>query len=384
MSARASHTALFAVILSLLMGYEVFAEDGPVLQPGYSSSLLALAASSNADAAKTNAATDDKTCALTAADGSSCCGAGRDCCRLYGLVEAVFLGRDNNSCRQPVVISTDLVAGEDTLVNAQDLGFAFAPGVHARLGYCINPCWAVEADFLGALGWKASAEARGDNNLAIPGALGLVSNDFFDADHMRLDYTSQLNGVAINFVRPFCCCCCGDCCDYWIHEVDLVGGLGYWSLSESFNIQSTDLQEGTGNYNIRTTNDLFGGQIGVRLRSSTEKRLGWELTTLGGIYDNHATQSQYVTDYPNPFYLRSPCGADAHQVGFVGELNFSLIYRLNDVWAVRGGYGVYLIEGVALAPNQLDFTNARRSGTDIDTRGSMVVHGANFGLEARW
>jgi PAS domain S-box-containing protein len=52
--------------------------------------------------------------------------------------------------------------------------------------------------------------------------------------------------------------------------------------------------------------------------------------------------------------------------------------QIDELIAVRS------IEGVALAPNQLDFTNTPDSGTDVHTNGGVFFHGVNLGLEARW
>jgi hypothetical protein len=71
-------------------------------------------------------------------------------------------------------------------------------------------------------------------------------------------------------------------------------------------------------------------------------------------------------------------------VAFVGDLNLTAIYQINSVWGARLGYNVIFIEGVALAPDQLDFTNTPSSGSGIDTDGSVFLHGINAGLEARW
>ena len=42
------------------------------------------------------------------------------------------------------------------------------------------------------------------------------------------------------------------------------------------------------------------------------------------------------------------------------------------------------ISGVALAPNQWDFTDTTTSGTGVRGAGGLFLHGANLGLEARW
>ena len=71
-------------------------------------------------------------------------------------------------------------------------------------------------------------------------------------------------------------------------------------------------------------------------------------------------------------------------MAFMGELNLTGIYQLNNVWGIRAGYNVMLIEGVALAPDQLDFTFTSTSGSQLHNNGGMFLQGANVGLEARW
>jgi hypothetical protein len=68
----------------------------------------------------------------------------------------------------------------------------------------------------------------------------------------------------------------------------------------------------------------------------------------------------------------------------VGELGLSGTYQLTRVLTVRGGYNLMWIAGVALAPDQLDFTDLPSSGTALDRGGGIFLHGANVGLEARW
>jgi len=69
-------------------------------------------------------------------------------------------------------------------------------------------------------------------------------------------------------------------------------------------------------------------------------------------------------------------------VAFVGELSLVPMYRLNNSWTLRCGYNLLWIEGVALAPDQLDFSIAQTGGQD--TNGGIFAHGVNVGLEAHF
>jgi hypothetical protein len=52
---------------------------------------------------------------------------------------------------------------------------------------------------------------------------------------------------------------------------------------------------------------------------------------------------------------------------------------------LKAGYTLLAIEGLALAPDQLDFNfGASPSGNEIHTGGGMIFQGLNVGVEARW
>jgi hypothetical protein len=302
----------------------------------------------------------------------------------YAETEVLFLGRGNQSKNQAVVIDLDHPSGEGVILTARDFRFPFEPTVRDRLGFRLNECQSFEVGYMGLFEAGSRRTVTGDGNLAIPGDLGVASNVFFGSDDMDITYSSQLQSVELNSVKRCECCCCDDCrARLRCHWREWFAGFRYLRLTEEFNIRSTDLQEGTGNYNIRTSNDLFGAQMGMRWGRSSG-RLGCELTGKTGIFGNACQQRQYVTDFPPPFMLRPLTRSEGGQFAFVGELGVTLRYQLTDIWAARGGYNLMLIEGVALAPDQLDFTNTSESGTRLVSTGSVFLHGVSAGLEARW
>ena len=71
-------------------------------------------------------------------------------------------------------------------------------------------------------------------------------------------------------------------------------------------------------------------------------------------------------------------------MAFLGELTLSAAYQLNETWGLRAGYNLMWISGVALAPDQLDFSFTPTSGSQLSNSGSLFIHGASLGLEARW
>jgi hypothetical protein len=305
---------------------------------------------------------------------SNCC-----CCNCgwYGLAEAIFFSRVNRNSNQPVVILTQDENGDypgPTVLTTGDLSTADAnTGLRAILGYRCGDCSGIEATYFGIWNMDSSATVTGDDNLAIPGDLGLASIDFFNADRMIVTYDTRLNNAEINYVRE-------NCCNDWAWLV----GFRYLSLDEVFNIRSDrDIDTGISNYNIRTSNDLFGAQIGARI-VRRHCRWGWDATGKIGIFGNAADQTQFVTDFPPGFFLRDPVSARGGQVACVADINISGTYRLNETWGIRAGYNVMWVEGVATALDQLDFTDTPTSGSNLISTGGLFLHGANVGLEANW
>lgn len=191
---------------------------------------------------------------------------------------------------------------------------------------------------------------------------------------------------------PCCCGCCGECADECgcdqecCQSVEWIAGFRYINLDEELNIVAQRdvigaVEEGT--YNIRTSNHLYGAQVGARLRR-TRGEFGWEATGKVGIFGNDVEQVQTAIDFPN-FPLRPTVSSRGGEVAFLGELNLSALYQLSEVWNVRAGYSVMFIDGLALAPDQLDFNFATTpNGNQLHDGGDLFLQGVNVGLEARW
>ena len=295
----------------------------------------------------------------------------------YGWLEGLLLWRNNSASNQVLVSNLN---SSRTLLTVGGLNFNAGGGIRAGFGVRDNCGVAWELNYFGIFNQNASATVNGNNDLLIPGALGQQVNNFFGADVVNVTYASQLNNFEINRV---CCCCCCDC-QTRCRSVEWLYGFRYLNLGEQFNLTATDLQESSSTYRIRTYNNLVGGQIGTRLRRCFG---GWSLEGTGkaGVFGNIAQQqSDAITDFPNQFLIRPATSANGGSVAFVGDLNFSAIYQIDRNWGLRAGYNLIWIQGVALAPNQLDFTNTPTSGTNLNTSGGVFLQGLSAGIEARW
>lgn len=301
-------------------------------------------------------------------------------CRLcpcaYVWAEALILERDNQADDRPLVF--DLNTDEE-LLDTGDLDFDWTGGV--RIGYGIRTCgcWAWEFGYLGVYDHSAAADVELEDSLMLPDDLGLQVNNFFAADEVDIQYESDLHSTEANLVR--CCCSYCDCCGRG-RSVEWLFGFRYLNLNEELDITAFDSEESTTEYGVETENRLYGAQIGTRLRHC-KRRWSWEATGKAGIFGNDMKQSQDpIIDFPD-FEFRSQQSSSESDVAFVGDLNLTAIYQLNRVWGLRTGYNLIWIEGLALAPDQLDFTN---TGDDAELQdgGGVFLHGVNIGLEGRW
>jgi hypothetical protein len=283
----------------------------------------------------------------------------------YGSAEVFYARRDNNVIRQPVVIDTTTGG---VVASTSDTEFRYLPGVKAQAGYMFGSGFGVEGDFWGQWAFASRKDFGGNANLAIPGDLGLSSVNFFNVDQVDLTYSSHVNNYEINFILPYA-------------SVQYLAGFRYLTVDERYDISTFSAATGTGDYQILTRNRLYGGQLGARTQWQIE-RFVFDFEGRGGVFANAAHQDQNVVD-ASGFSLRSASGSE-REPAFVGEVSSYLFIPMGSHFTGRLGYTAIWIQDLALAPDQLDFSNTATSGTGIYARRGMLIHGFNAGLEARW
>jgi hypothetical protein len=277
-----------------------------------------------------------------------------------------------------------LPAGADTALRTSDLHFGGTGGLRVLVGIrpdpaCCPLCSAWEISYWGIFGLNANQTVTDSaGNLAIPGDLGLASNNFTLTNILDVNYQSQVNNVELNCVKS-----CFRCCD----QIDFLCGFRYINVNETLTITGTDFQEGTSNYNVHTDNNLYGLQLGGRYERQVSAFWFLQLVAKSGVFLNAVHQSQQATDYPTaaaPFSLRDRISSRGSAVATLGELNIIMIRWLNETWSLRLGYTAMGIGGLALATDQLDFTDTFSSGSQLQSTGWVFLHGGLMGLEARW
>jgi hypothetical protein len=147
-------------------------------------------------------------------------------------------------------------------------------------------------------------------------------------------------------------------------------GARYLELGEDFWVTDTPTNIETSGH---VENKLIGFQVGLRreLWYFTE----WayvEALVNGGIYHNHVKRFNRsgAIDATSIVELRQ-----YNEIAFVGEAALTVVARLNNCVALRGGYQALFLDGITTAQDVFFFPSAQTS--------SLVYHGAHVGLEYR-
>ncbi|MBC8354292.1 MAG: hypothetical protein H8E66_20045 [Planctomycetes bacterium] len=141
---------------------------------------------------------------------------------------------------------------------------------------------------------------------------------------------------------------------------------------------TTDLTEGA---LIDFSNDLYGGQIGVRrVLWETPSRCRVEATLMGGVFHNDMKLDGEVRTggATTPSVNRS-FGATAYGA----EVSVTAVYRFTPYFSGRIGYRGLWLDGVGLAADQIDNFAAATGAGDVDLA-TLIYQGGHLGLEFAW
>ncbi len=294
-------------------------------------------------------------------------GAGSIC--RYATAEFMFLKL--NSPRQ-ANLAFDQNISQNVLTTA-DFDLDYEPGVKASFGYQFDNRWAIEGVYFGLQNWKESAETRGGvSNLRLPGDLGLALDNGGSADARQVtaSYSARLHNAEINGWRKI---------DDTLFAVLL--GFRYINFTETLDIHAIDADNDQSDYQIKTKNNYFGGQLGGQFATQWGNL---ELQVIGkaGVYDNVAQQNSQATS-ENAVLIRDT-QAKVNRLAFVGDAGLNGRVKLMEKLYFRGGYYVLWMNGLVRAPDQLDYTNTASSGGAIISNGTAFLHGGTIGLETWW
>ncbi len=194
-----------------------------------------------------------------------------------------------------------------------------------------------EISYFGINDWSDQVTAPGlpGSVFSLPGNLGAtIFSDLGGTDSVNVSYASRIDNAELNYL--------------WHHDCPnlmWLAGFRYFHLGEQLDITSTVTgAPGNSQYDVRSANDLFGGQLGARLRYCCSHFEG-DLTAKAGAYDNSVGQVQSVDD------LGTTIRDDGHHSAvwaFVGDIGLNGSYYFCKNWCAMAGYNVMWVDGLRL------------------------------------
>lgn len=295
---------------------------------------------------------------------------GAACPRWVVQVDALMLWQGNIPSR-PLFAAGGIGAVGPTLLDANQAQTAMSAGPRVALFLNLDEVYAIEGNYFQVRPFNGEALVPPGNTLVQQNLAGFSSGGF---DGAQVLTNGAIQSAELNWRRRECWC-----------PVTWLAGFRWVQWNQQMRIIEHAAGSPSGSFTSATGNDLYGGQIGMDLGLWNS---GGPFTVIGtgkaGVFYNNAFQR---TSYQQPG-LTPSASAVADQTAFFGELGVNGSLRLTDWLSWRVGYVLFWLNGVALPADQLSTTNLNDVtapvGATINTNGSVLLHGATTGLEARW
>lgn len=287
-----------------------------------------------------------------------CCGP-----RWSFAAEAIALQRSTTR-NQSLFLST--LSGADIL-NSRDLNFpvAFGPKISAIRHGVFGSDFDVEVGYFQFDGFEANAFVSDNSRMVID-----VNNAFLSTDSSAR-YASALYCGEVN-VRW-----------QWFDWLTLLSGFRMVELDEQYNANGTSTRSSFPvSLDVNSFNHLYGYQLGA---DGEVFNLGGALRInalcKAGVFGNFASQNIHAVDTGS---FDQSLSAVNNRVSFLGEIGLVATYAITQRLAFRASYQAMWLEGVGLAPEQIDTSNFAAGTAKVNLDGGVFYHGGGLGLEYRF
>ncbi len=223
----------------------------------------------------------------------------------------------------------------------------------------LNTAWDLDLTYFGVNDFHTTASSTGVTTI--------LSNPTINSGPLTVtsDYRSHINSTELNLRRN------------WNSRFTAIAGIRWVEISD---VLSTDIG-GAATYDVNVNNHLYGFQIGGQAQLLRRGRFSLDAVGKAGVYNNHADQLTTTTGVGGAVASLSASGINT---AFVGDLGVTAAYAINDRWTLRGGYQAIWVNGIALAPDQLDDSDIATGAATLDTSGHPIYHGLTLAAELAW
>jgi Putative beta barrel porin-7 (BBP7) len=248
------------------------------------------------------------------------------------------------------------------LLNANDFRQGFSGG--PRVGLIRHgECYDFELMYFQIDGWSSTRRVTPDDEILEFTAPGGFSVDTF-GQAMEWEYSSKLYNAEFN-VRWNPLCRLTMLAGFrWVELRENLDGAVIPSLMESF-------------WNTNTKNNLYGFQIGADGKILDRGCFSIDGLVKAGIFGNSAEQTTLaVSQNDSGVY-----SAATTHTAFLGEVGLQCKYRVTCNLTLRAGYEALWLQGVALAPAQIQESYVLQDTVGINSNSGVFYHGATAGFE---
>ena len=288
-----------------------------------------------------------------------------------GRADAVMLWRSAPYGRDLV----NFGGATTSALNADQLESGMAAGPRIQL-FRTDACGnSIEFGYLGAWSFQSETTLTGTDEFAFDAADILGSNGFFQDAEVSL--TSHIQTIEVNGRTGM---------PLGADNVQFICGIRWLEWAESFSMNGTiPALNVTRQWNSRTVNNLYGGQIGFDALVYSSSWLRVESFLKGGAYWNEALSRQSFVDSGGGAGVPEVSAYDSpSHAAFVGELGFTGVLPLTSCLDFRFGYLVFWLESIAQPTRQLSLPVSATGDPVVLQDGGTVVQGLTLGLEGRW
>lgn len=313
----------------------------------------------------------------------SCCDRGHGCSLLggwYGGVGPIFLHRDRAD--KVVLGRMDAAGGSDFVSDTAELStasldFKYETGFMLTVGRHVDCCNSIEATYFQVSGfndWSRGGAPGVDPTSPFPNVN--ATSTFGAAALQSAFYDSELRSLELNARSQV------------TDGASTIFGVRYMSVNEAFNFFSSRTQgvasvRGYGHYDVNTHNDLLGLQGGGELSRAVGNNFAVGATAKAGVFLNFVEQKSHLLNVTENGANNADVGGGTDTVSWATVVDLSVhgTMYLSDRLSVRGGYMLLFVNGLALAPEQLDWQPTTTWASQINDNGNITYDGAFFMVE---
>jgi hypothetical protein len=295
------------------------------------------------------------------------------------------------------MVPTGTLDPTNIVLSTGDFNYDFRAAGRLLVGLTLNQCLQIEGVYTGVSQSDNLVAVRdatpngvsGQGMLFSPfgnfGSTPIVGLDYNNFAQIR--YLSSLQSAELNIRRQVPL-------PPERMAVSILFGVRYIALPESFQydtLSDVSTVQGTAaatSIHVATNNQMVGPQIGALFEFYTDNRWWINVELKAALMNNHSQQS---TNYHNVGGGTGIAGdhvfrmAEDH-TAFAGELNLTFVYRWSPHFSTRFGYQALWLEGMALAPDNLNSNVSflTQGPAQLNRNSGTVYHGPLAGITLAW